>query len=109
MHVHRSTLTLSLCTELGRSTVLTLKQEIAFGIGVNEDYLTRVFGQELGISPWDYLTRYRIARAKDLLRDSLDSIGAIGRRVGFPDPAYFSRVFRKHTGMSPREYRNNSD
>ena len=85
------------------------RQEIAFGIGVNEDYLTRVFGQELGISPWDYLTRYRIARAKELLRSSLDSIGAIGRRVGFPDPAYFSRVFRKHTRMSPREYRNNSD
>lgn len=82
------------------------REEIAAGIGVNEDYLTRVFGRELGISPWDYLTRYRIARARELLHSSLDSVSAIGRRVGFPDPAYFSRVFRRVTGMSPSAYRN---
>lgn len=81
------------------------RQEIAAGIGVNEDYLTRVFGRELGISPWDYLTRYRIAQARELLSGSLDSIGEIGRQVGFSDPAYFSRVFRRITGVSPSAYR----
>jgi YesN/AraC family two-component response regulator len=83
--------------------------EIAEGIGVSEDYLSRVFNRELGISPWDYLNRYRISRAKELLRVTYDSISRVGRRVGFSDPAYFSRVFRRTTGMSPRAYREQSD
>ncbi len=83
--------------------------EIAEGIGVNEDYLSRVFNQELGLSPWDYLNRYRIAQAKERLRQSHDSINQIAQRVGFPDPAYFSRVFRRLTGTSPRAYRDSAE
>ncbi len=83
--------------------------EIAESIGVNEDYLSRLFNRELGISPWDYLNRYRISRAKELLRLTHDSISRIGHRVGFSDPAYFSRVFNRLTGMSPRVYREQSD
>lgn len=83
--------------------------EIAEGIGVNEDYLSRVFNQELGLSPWDYLNRYRIAQAKEQLSQSHDSINQIAHRVGFPDPAYFSRVFRRLTGTSPRLYRENAE
>jgi len=83
--------------------------EIAEGIGVSEDYLSRVFNRELGISPWDYLNRYRISQAKELLRQTHHSISHIGRRVGFSDPAYFSRVFRRITGTSPRAYRQQSD
>ncbi|GAB4529681.1 MAG: substrate-binding domain-containing protein [Anaerolineae bacterium] len=83
--------------------------EIAEGVGVSEDYLSRVFNRELGISPWDYLNRYRISRARELLRLTSDSVSHIGRQVGFSDPAYFSRVFRRITGMSPRAYRQQSD
>jgi len=83
--------------------------EIAEGIGVSEDYLSRVFNRELGISPWDYLNRYRVSRAKELLCLTHDSISRIGRRVGFSDPAYFSRVFRRITGVSPRAYREQPD
>jgi len=79
--------------------------EIAQGIGVSEDYLSRVFSRELGISPWDYLNRYRVLRAKEMLHQTDDSINHIGRRVGFSDPAYFSRVFHRITGLSPRAYR----
>lgn len=83
--------------------------EMAEGIGVSEDYLSRVFNQELGLSPWDYLNRYRIAQAKEQLRQSHDSISQIAPRVGFPDPAYFSRVFRRLTGLSPRAYRESNE
>jgi transcriptional regulator GlxA family with amidase domain len=79
--------------------------EIAEAVGASEDYLSRVFSRELGLSPWDYLNRYRIQRAKDLLRRTNDSIRSIAQQVGFKDQAYFSRVFRKQTGTAPNEFR----
>jgi transcriptional regulator GlxA family with amidase domain len=79
--------------------------QIAESVGVSEDYLSRVFNRELGISPWDYLNRYRIIQAKALLIHTTANIGLIARRVGFNDQAYFSRVFRKSTGVSPQAYR----
>jgi signal transduction histidine kinase/DNA-binding LacI/PurR family transcriptional regulator/AraC-like DNA-binding protein/DNA-binding response OmpR family regulator len=82
-----------------------LRWEIADAIGVSEDYLSRVFRQELGLSPWEYLNRYRILQAKERLRHTSEDIGTVARQVGFKDPAYFSRVFRKVTGLSPTEYR----
>jgi AraC-like DNA-binding protein len=64
-----------------------------------------LFKQELGISPWDYLNRYRVFQAKELLRQTNDSIGHVGQRVGFSDASYFSRVFRRLVGISPGAYR----
>jgi signal transduction histidine kinase/AraC-like DNA-binding protein len=80
--------------------------EIAQSVGVSENYLTHIFHQELGVSLWDYLNRYRVLQAKDLLRHTHDSIAVISGQVGFDDPAYFSRVFRRYVGQSPRMYRN---
>jgi AraC-like DNA-binding protein len=92
---------------LHQNYALPLKRwEIAEGVGASEDYLSRVFSRELGISPWDYLNRYRILRAKELLRVTYESIGSVASKVGFPDPAYFSRVFRRITGSSPKAYRD---
>ena len=82
-----------------------LRWEIADAVGVSEDYLSRVFRQELGLSPWEYLNRYRVLQAAQRLRHTGDSIGTVARQVGFKDPAYFSRVFRKVTGQSPSSYR----
>jgi signal transduction histidine kinase/DNA-binding LacI/PurR family transcriptional regulator/AraC-like DNA-binding protein/DNA-binding response OmpR family regulator len=79
--------------------------ELAQEVGVSEDYLSRVFNQELGLSPWEYLNRYRIYHAKELLRHTDDSISSVARQVGFQDQRYFSRVFRKLTGVGPREFR----
>ena len=84
--------------------VLT-RTEIADELGMSEDYFSRAFSQELGISPWEYLTRYRIAQAKLLLTTSSDNMRKIARQVGITDPAYFSRVFRRNVGMSPSTYR----
>jgi AraC-like DNA-binding protein len=83
--------------------------EVAEAVGVSEDYLSRVFSRELGLSPWEYLNRYRIQRAKELLHRTNDSIRAIAHQVGFKDQAYFSRVFRKQTGLSPNEFRGTAE
>jgi len=80
--------------------------EIAEAIGVSEDYLTRVFNRELGLSPWDYLNRYRVLQAQNLLKTTNHSIGVVAKQVGFSDGAYFSRVFHKAMGMSPQAFRD---
>jgi signal transduction histidine kinase/AraC-like DNA-binding protein/ABC-type sugar transport system substrate-binding protein len=81
------------------------REQIATAVGVSESYLTQVFQQELGITPWVYLTRYRITHAERLLRESNLSITDIAALSGFDDPGYFSKVFRSTTGVSPRAFR----
>jgi AraC-like DNA-binding protein len=83
--------------------------EIAEAVGVSEDYLSRVFNRELNLSPWDYLNRYRVLQSKHLLLETTDKIGVIARQVGFKDQAYFSRVFRKVTGLSPQGFRESNN
>ncbi|HCA84958.1 MAG TPA: hypothetical protein DEQ61_05365, partial [Streptomyces sp.] len=79
--------------------------QLAQAAGVSENHLGRLFHRELGLTLWDYLTRLRIQRAKERLRQSDDSVQAVARAVGFHDRAYFSRVFRKVTGVAPHVYR----
>ena len=81
------------------------RNEIAQSIGVTDNYLSRIFRQELGLSPWEYLTRYRIRQARQLLRITNDNITDIALQVGFDDKAYFTRVFHRYTGCSPSIYR----
>jgi YesN/AraC family two-component response regulator len=80
--------------------------QLADAVNASQDYLSRIFRQELGITPWHYLTRLRIERAKELLAASSESIALIGARVGFPDQAYFSRVFKKVEGVAPQAFRD---
>lgn len=81
------------------------RKDIASAVGLSENYLSQIFHQEIGISPWDYLLRYRVQRAQELLAATEQSVTEIATRVGFNDPAYFSRVFRKIAGQSPQEFR----
>ena len=81
------------------------RREIAEAVGVSKNYLSQIFRQEMGLSPWECLNRFRIQQAKELLRSTDVSITAIAIRVGFKDSAYFSRVFHKHVGQSPQAYR----
>ena len=85
------------------------RSDLANNLAVNENYLTRIFRQELGLTPWEYLLRYRVTQGKELLRNSHESIANIATRVGFDDPAYFSRVFRRYFAQSPSMYRSSSD
>ena len=84
------------------------RQEVAASLGVTAGYLTSVFRKDLGLTPWEYLARLRIAHAKELLAaqsGSPLSIAEVAGRVGYDDPAYFTRVFLKETGHAPRAFR----
>ncbi len=81
------------------------RNELAAAVGVSQDYLSHIFRQELNLSPWDYLTRYRIQIAKRLLLGTHESITLIACKVGFADLSYFNRVFRKQVGCAPGHFR----
>ncbi|MGE4583137.1 MAG: helix-turn-helix domain-containing protein [Sphaerochaeta sp.] len=81
--------------------------QLAEAINVSEDYLTRIFRKELGLSPWDYLNRHRICLATALLRQTTLTINEVASQTGFQDQAYFCRVFRKIKGMAPTKIRTN--
>jgi len=83
------------------------REEIARTIGVSKNYLSHIFRRELGLSPWDYLNRYRIKQARELLTHTDASITDVAYQVGFNNPAYFSRVFHQQTGVSPSDFREN--
>ena len=81
------------------------REKVAENLGVTAGYLTSVFRKELGLTPWEYLTRLRMAHAKELLISGSESIAEVAGRVGYDDPAYFTRVFLKETGHAPRAFR----
>jgi AraC-like DNA-binding protein/anti-sigma regulatory factor (Ser/Thr protein kinase) len=87
------------------ATPLT-REEMAGDLGVSPSYLTRVFRRLTGLPLWDYVNNYRVARACELLEHSDMTVTEIAFAVGFNDPAYFSRVFRKETGKAPTRYRS---
>ena len=78
---------------------------------VSGSYLSRLFSVHLGIKFIDYLNRYRLNEAMILLRDKNISIKETSYRVGYQDPNYFSRIFRRYMGVSPSdlEKRGRSD
>jgi len=80
--------------------------EIAENLHVNGSYLSRIFRKETGETLTEYITRYRMEKAKELLRNQEVKAYEIASRVGIDDPAYFSYVFKKYTGVSPSEYRS---
>mgnify|MGYP000732582511 CR=1 FL=1 len=78
--------------------------DIAKAVGVSRSHLYRVFMSNVGQSPIDYLTGYRISEACSLLKNTGLSIAEIAVSVGFFDQFYFSRVFKKVKGVPPSKY-----
>jgi len=87
------------------ATTQISRWQLAEAVNVSEDYLTRIFRKELGISPWDYLNRYRIHIATQLLRQTSLTINEVASQSGFQDQAYFCRVFKKTLGCNPGKIR----
>ena len=80
-------------------------QEVAAYAGLNPAYLSSLFKKEMEINFSDYITDKRITQAKFLLKNSNATIVDIAGTLGFQGQSYFSNVFKKYTGMTPKQYR----
>ena len=78
--------------------------DVAKSVGVSRSHLYRVFMLNVGKSPIDYLTEYRVNEACKLLRSGTLSIAEVAASVGFLDQFYFSRVFKRAKGVPPSKY-----
>ena len=82
-------------------------QSVAEKVGISGGYLSTLFSQNLNCKFIDYLNQVRIDRACVYLEQNFLKTYEIAYRVGFRDEKYFSRVFKKVKGLSPKEYREN--
>lgn len=80
-------------------------EEICDALGVSRNYFSFLFKKETGENIWSYLTTIRLNKAKELLRSTDDKTYSIAYQVGYDNPSYFSKLFKKSTGMTPNEYR----
>lgn len=76
---------------------------------VSENYFRRLFKEYSGVSPKEYILNAKITKAKLILRENNIPISEIAEICGFPDTAYFCRIFKKRTGFSPLAYRNSKN
>lgn len=81
-------------------------EDIAAFCGLNRTYFGKIFKDTIGKTPQEFLIRYRMIKAAELLKLTRLSVGDIGRAVGYPDPLRFSRAFKNVYAVSPREWRN---
>lgn len=81
---------------------------IAQHLGLSEGHLSHLFKKETGNTVTNYLTRYRIHKAMELLRDCRAKVYQVAEQVGYRDITYFSATFKKYAGMSPSEYQSTS-
>ena len=105
--------------ELSGTAVETIKRWISANYNQHADlntlagmvfltpsYLSKLFKQETGLTLTDYVIEIRIRKAKQLLKNAPDlKIHEIGTEVGYPDPAYFNKLFKKVVGVTPNEYK----
>ena len=79
-------------------------EEVSRYVGVSPQHFSKIFKQETGLNYVDWLTKLRIEQAKKNFRLGKHTIKEVCFQVGYKDPNYFSRIFRKIVGMTPSEY-----
>ena len=89
-------------TEYARRLTLA---ELADLVHLHPAYFSTLFKRTTGLSPHDYLARYRLQHVRELLLSTDRSLSEIAAATGYRDPFYLSRVFRRVQGISPSEYR----
>jgi AraC-like DNA-binding protein len=81
------------------------RKDLADAAGASQEYLSTCFHRETGVTPSDYLERYRIKQARRLLETTDLPVTRVALEVGFYDSSYFGRVFRREVGVTPVAYR----
>lgn len=77
---------------------------VARELNISEGYLSHTFKKETDYTLLNYITRYRIHKAMELLKDCRVKVYEVAEQVGYRDIAYFSATFKKFAGVSPSEY-----
>ena len=102
-------------SSLSRQAIEYLRENYAQPVGLNDlaaalnvapAYMSRVFNQEVGVRIPAYLTRVRMEKARQLLKDTHLKISEIARQVGIENIQYFHVLFKKEASVSPQEYRS---
>jgi two-component system response regulator YesN len=82
--------------------------DVSRHLNLSPYYFSKLFKSETGTTFVEYLTNLRMERAQELLKDESLSIKEICAAVGYADPNYFSRTFKKNVGVTPTVYREGS-
>lgn len=79
-------------------------EKISENVNVTPQYLSKIFKEDTGVTFKEFLTELRIESAKKLLRGGDVSLKEVGHKVGYNDTSYFIRSFKKHEGITPKDY-----
>lgn len=80
--------------------------DVAASVYLSSTYVSLLFKQETGETVYEYLTKVRIERAKELLGDPQYKFYEVCEAVGYSDPSHFSKIFKKYTGFTPSSFRD---
>ena len=80
--------------------------DLAGYVNMNASYISHIFKKETGANLFDFIVEHKMEQAMKLLENDTLLIGEVARRVGYEDQRYFCQVFKKRTGMTAMEYRN---
>jgi|GEM_PF-3420336 len=81
-------------------------EAVADKIGLTPQYVSKLFKEEYGVNFVEYVTKKRMDYAKELLKNRGSPLKEISNILGYVDTNYFCRLFKKHTGFSPKQYQN---
>ena len=79
--------------------------EMAKSVGLNKNYFSAFFKENMGVTPQQYIIKFRINKACELMSNRGLTISDISRSVGYDDTLGFSKIFKKEKGISPKNYR----
>lgn len=104
---HKNSLT-ALCCQYIREHIheRIYLQDIADNFGISPNYLSQIFKKNMDIGISEYITIQKVTKSKQLLKETNLKIYEISDKLGFENSFYFSKVFKKITGISPKDYRN---
>jgi two-component system response regulator YesN len=80
-------------------------ESISEYVSMNKNYFCSFFKKHTGENFWNYITRIRIEKAKDLLAKSNIKANIVGEKVGYKNASHFGRVFKQIVGLTPAEYK----